>query len=190
MSPAAIKAQVARALSLLRAPFRAVIGKLAMAKPVQLANVDGLAGEPVPGLELMQHFGFTSTPPDGTTAIVVPLGGRTSASVIVATEHSAHRLVLNERGEAALYTQDGSWVHLKREGQVHIKAGVRVLIESPLTETTGSLLVGGNVAAVGSITDQVDGDGTSMQAMRDVFNDHVHEENNNSGPTDQPTQQM
>lgn len=190
MSPAAIKAQVARALSLLRSPFRAVIGKLAMAKPVQLANVDGLAGEPVPSLELMQHFGFTSTPPDGTTAIVVPLGGRTSASVIVATEHSAHRLVLNERGEAALYAQDGSWVHLKREGQVHIKAGVRVLIESPLTETTGNLLVGGNVAAVGNITDLVESGGAAMSAMRETFNDHDHDENNNSGPTDPPNQQM
>lgn len=190
MSPAAIKAQVARALASLRAPFRAVIGKLAMAKPVQLANVDGLAGEPVPGLELMQHFGFTSTPPDGTTAIVVPLGGRTSASVIVATEHSAHRLVLNERGEAAIYTQDGSWVHLKREGQVHIKAGVRVLIESPLTETTGSLRVGGNVAAVGTITDLVDSGGAAMSSMRDTFNEHDHDENNNSGPTDPPNQQM
>lgn len=190
MSPEQIRRMIERSAARQRPAFRARLGKLDASAGVQLVTVDGLAGESQDDLELMQHFGFTSTPPDGTQAIVVPLGGRTSASVIVATEHSAYRLKLNDRGEVALYTEDGSWVYLKLGGQVHVKAATRVLIESPLTETMGNLLVGGNVSAVGTITDMIDSGGVAMDAMRTTFNDHDHVENDNGGPTDPPTQQM
>lgn len=190
MSPHMVREQIARAMSQVRAAFRARLGKLNLVRPVQLANVDGLAGEAQPGLELMQHFGFTSAPPDGTQAIVVPLGGRTSASVIVATEHAQHRFVLNERGEVAIYTNDGTWIHLKRSGQVHVKSAARVLIECPLTETTGDLVVGGDVTAAGNIKDMAQGDGKTMAMMRATYNGHTHPENGASGPTGQPNQAM
>jgi phage baseplate assembly protein V len=181
---------IARSATRQRPAFRARLGRLNMAARVQLATVDGLADEPLPDLELMQQFGFTSTPPDGTQAVVIPLGGRTSASVIIATEHAQHRLVLNDRGEAAIYAQGGTWVHVKLDGEVHVKASTRVLIDSALTETTGDLRVGGNIEAVGDITDQVDADGVSMAAGRAIYNGHNHDENDSGGPTDQPNQQM
>lgn len=190
MSPDQVKLMIERAASRQRPAFRARLGVLKINARVQLANIDGLSGETQPDIEVMQHFGFTSTPPDGTQAIVLPLGGRTSASVIIATEHAAHRLKLDNRGEAAIYTDDGTWVYLKRGGQVHIKAATRVLLECPLTQTTGDLLVGGNVDAVGEITDRIESGGSSMADSREVFNDHTHPENDNGGPTDQPIQQM
>lgn len=190
MSPDQVKLMIERAASRQRPAFRARLGLLKADTRVQLANIDGLSGEAQPDIEVMQHFGFTSTPPDGTQAIVLPLGGRTSASVIIATEHAAHRLHLDNRGEAAIYTDDGTWVYLKRGGHVHIKAATRVLIECPLTETTGDLLVGGDINAVGNITDLVNDDGASMASSRAVFNGHTHPENDSGGPTDQPIQQM
>lgn len=191
MSPDQVKLMIQRAASRQRPAFRARLGLLKTNTRVQLANIDGLSGEAVPNLEVMQHFGFTSTPPDGTQAIVLPLGGRTSASVIIATEHSAHRLQLDNRGEAAIYTDDGTCVYVKRGGQVLIKADTRVLIDCPLTETSGDLAVGGDISAAGDITDRSSGtDGSSMSAMRAVFNGHTHDENGSSGPTDQPNQQM
>lgn len=190
MSPDQVKLMIERAASRQRPAFRARLGLLKTATRVQLANIDGLSGETQPDIEVMQHFGFTSTPPDGTQAIVLPLGGRTSASVIIATEHSSHRLKLDNRGEAAIYTDDGTLIHLKRGGQVHIKAATRVLIECPLTETTGDLQVGGDINAVGNITDLINGAGASMASSREVFNGHTHPENGAGGPTDQPNQQM
>lgn len=184
MSPSQIREQIARAMAGMRAAFRGVLGQLKPSTPIQTASVDGLAGEALPGVEVWQHFGFTSTPPDGTHVIVVPLGGRSSASVIVATEHAAYRLQLTELGEAAIYNQDGDHVWIKRGGRIEVKASVEVSIDSPLTTMTGDLAVGGNIAAVGTITDKLGAGGKSMDQMRDTYNGHTH----GSSPT--PSQAM
>jgi phage gp45-like len=189
MSPTQIKQMLARAQAATRAAFRGVLGQLDVSKPVQLANIDGLAGEAIEGLELLQQFGFTSAPPAGTTVIALPLGGRTSASVIVATEHGAYRLKLTAAGEAALYNQDGDHVWLKRNGHVHIKASMQVEIETPNVlmhqnlAVGGSITAGGAIAANGSITDQADSGGVTMEAMRAAYNGHTH----GSSPTPTPS---
>lgn len=184
MSPAQIRAMIERAKASVRSAFRGVLGQIDTTKPIQLANIDGLAGEPLPGLELLQQFGFTSAPPAGTTVIALPLGGRTSASVIVATEHSAHRFTLTQDGEVAIYNQDHDYIWLKRDGHIKVKSSVSVEIESPLVSTTGDLAVGGNINAAGSITDLAESGGVSMGDMRSVYNGHTH----GAGPT--PNQSM
>lgn len=184
MSPSQIREQIARAMAGMRAAFRGVLGQLKPSTPIQTASVDGLAGEALPGVEVWQHFGFTSTPPDGTHVIVVPLGGRSSASVIVATEHAAYRLQLTELGEAAIYNQDGDHVWIKRGGHIELKASVAVTIDAPQTTTTGNLTVRGNVAALGTIKDKFASGGVSMDQMRDTYNGHTH----GSSPT--PSQAM
>jgi phage baseplate assembly protein V len=180
MSPQQIANQIRRALGNVRSAFRAVLGQLDSGKPVQLANIDGLAGEPLPGIEVFQQFGITSTMPPGTTVIALPLGGRTSASVIVASEHAAYRLKLTAAGEVAIYNQDGDHVWIKRNGQIVIKASVQVAIDAPLVTALhdlavgGNVTVGGNLTAAGAITDMAAAGGQSMQGMRDTYNGHHH----------------
>ncbi|NHX34695.1 phage baseplate assembly protein V, partial [Escherichia coli] len=50
----------------------------------------------------------------GTEAIILPLGGRSSHGIVIATEHGAYRLAGLESGEVALYTDEGAKIVLKR----------------------------------------------------------------------------
>jgi phage baseplate assembly protein V len=171
---ATIRSAVSRALAGLRWAFVGTTGAPRLDTDVQQATVDGLVGETLPDVELWQHFGFTSAPPAGTHAIVLPLGGRSSASVIIATEAAAYRLQLTDAGEVAIYNQDGDHVWLKRGGHIAVHASTQVQIDAPNTTIAGNLEVQGNVTAQGNVTDLVDASGISMAAMRLVHNAHVH----------------
>lgn len=197
MSPDQVKRAIRIAMAGVRSAFLGVVGNVKRTSPIQRATVDGLASEAIPGVELWQHFGFTSTPPAGTQAIVLPLGGRTSASVIVATEAAAVRLVLNQAGEVAIYNQDGDYVWLKRNGHIKVKSALEVTIDAPTTNVTGNLAVagnvsaGGNVTAIGTITDKLGAGGKAMDQMRATFNGHDHNESNTTGGhTATPNQAM
>lgn len=182
MSPGAVKKALQQALASVRGAFRAKLSSVS-GDPVQRAVVEGLQGEPLAGLELFQQFGLTSAPPAGTAVIVVPLGGRTSASVIVATEAAAYRLQLGAQGEMAIYNQWGDSVWLKQGGEIAIKASAKVEIDTPLVHITGALKVDLD------ITDNATTNARTVAGMRTVFNGHAHPENN-AGNTNAPTALM
>ncbi|MCG8996710.1 phage baseplate assembly protein V, partial [Laribacter hongkongensis] len=102
-----IDRRIGRALAGIRQAFRGVLRGTRGGKGSQLAQVDGLAGEPLPDLELFQQFGFTSNPPAGTAVVVLPLGGRTSHGIIVATENGAYRIGDLKPGETAIFNAFG-----------------------------------------------------------------------------------
>lgn len=106
--------RIGRALGLIRQAFRAVIARTNSAPNVQLVSGQGVAGEQLRDNELFQHYGFTSRPPSGAMAIVLPLGGKTSHGVIIATEHASYRLVGLQEGELAIYTDEGTKMVMKR----------------------------------------------------------------------------
>jgi len=111
---AEIDQRIGRALGRIRLALRVVLGNVNSAPGVQLADGSGLAGEEIKAAELMQHYGLTSRPPAGTQGVAIPLGGKTSHAVIVATEHASYRLLALETGEVALYTDEGAKIVLKR----------------------------------------------------------------------------
>ncbi|WP_404991320.1 phage baseplate assembly protein V [Cupriavidus pauculus] len=106
--------RIRRAMSGVRSAFRSVLARVDSGGQVQLVQGEGLAGEPLQDNELFQHYGYTSNPPAGTMAVVLPIGGRTSHGIIVATEHGTYRLKELKPGEVALYTDEGAKVVLKR----------------------------------------------------------------------------
>lgn len=106
--------RIQRAMSGVRQAFRGVLTRVDSASATQLAQADGLAGERLQDNELFQHYGFTSNPLPGTMAVVLPIGGRTSHGIVIATEHSHYRLTALEAGEVALYTDEGAKIVLKR----------------------------------------------------------------------------
>jgi phage baseplate assembly protein V len=168
----AVRREIERRFAQARFAFRAVSTALQLALRVQRAHVDGLAGEQVPDVELFQQFGHTSAPPDGSQLIVIPLGGRTSASVIVATEHGAYRFKLNAKGEAAMYNQWGDVVHMRQDRTIHMVAATQVLIDAPLLQVNGQIHSTGNITSDADVLDQ--GGTKSMRGMRDVYNPHTH----------------
>lgn len=133
----------------LRLAFRARLSTLGKGAAVQLVQADALAGERLQAAELFQHFGFSSGPPPGTQLIVLPLGGNTAHSVIIATENGAYRVDV-ESGEACIYSMWGDKVHLKRERievetkVFHLKASEQVIFETPALTMQGT---GGGAAA-------------------------------------------
>ncbi|KUM02273.1 phage baseplate assembly protein V [Chromobacterium subtsugae] len=106
--------RIRRAFSNVRQGFRAALTHVDSAGAVQTAQAEGLAGEQLQDAELFQHYGYTSNPPPGSMAMVLPLGGRTSHSVVLATEHGSYRLQSLQPGEVALYSDEGSKIVLKR----------------------------------------------------------------------------
>jgi phage baseplate assembly protein V len=101
-------------MSGVRNAFRGVLAMVSSDSSVQFVQGEGLAGETMQDNELFQHYGYTSNPPAGTMAVVVPVGGRTSHGIVIATEHSTYRLKALRQGEVALYTDEGAKIVLKR----------------------------------------------------------------------------
>lgn len=109
-----VEKRVRRMLAGVRQAFRGVLGGVATDGPVAMAQGEGLAGESTPDLEMFQHYGLTSAPPAGSMMVVVPLGGKTSHGIVIATEHGTYRLKNLKPGEVALYTDEGDSVVLGR----------------------------------------------------------------------------
>ena len=133
---------VERRLAGVRLAYRAVLSTLGKGAAMQLAQAEGLAGETVQAAELCQQFGFTSGPPKGTQLIILPLGGSTAHSVVIATENGAYRVDVAS-GEACVYSQWGDKVHLKKElievetKTLRIKASEQVIFETPNISMNG-----------------------------------------------------
>lgn len=192
-----IQRAIGKAMAGVRTAFRAVLTNINSSTPIQLIQADGLAGEQLQDNELMQHYGYTSVPPDGTQVVVLPIGGKTAHGIIIATEHAKYRLKGLKAGEAALYDDLGQSIVLTRSGIVVKGAGLPIIIEdtpsvtakTPTFHMTGNLQVdgdisnGGNVATQGNTSVQgnitaqgeiIDHGNKAMSGMRDQYNTHHH----------------
>lgn len=173
-----IEKRIARALSGVRQAFRGVISTVDSDGPVQLVTGEGLAGENVPDVELFQHYGYTSNPPAGTMKINLPLGGMTSHTVTIATEHATYRLKSLKPGELALYTDEGDSIVMAR-GRVidlttqtlNIKASIAVNIDTPTVNMTHQLSVTEKITGQGGLS-MSGGDGAQIDSLK-VENDAV-----------------
>jgi phage baseplate assembly protein V len=119
-----INKQIQQAINTIRKPFRAVLKRVNSSEAIQTVQAEGLAGEQLQDNELMQHYGFTSRPLPGSTAVVIPLGGQTSHGVIIATEHGKYRLTELESGEVAIYTDEETKIVLKRGRLIEVDCDV------------------------------------------------------------------
>ncbi|MBI4804465.1 MAG: phage baseplate assembly protein [Desulfovibrio sp.] len=204
-----IDARIARAFARVRLAFRAVMTALDTKPGVQLLQADGLRGEKLQASELFQHFGFTSAPPAGTQCIVLPLGGKTAHSVIVATEAGAYRVDGLKSGEVAVYNQSGAKIVLK-EGKIieiecdelKVKAEKSIRMEALEIEVHASEHLG-MYAPAWDMGAEGEGDsealwrgsvhftGTSRADVDHVtetvsLRHHVHREHDGGGPTEPP----
>lgn len=133
-----VRREINRALKGTRGALRGVLASINRATQVQLVDLEGLSGEQLKAMELFQHFGFTSAPPAGAQLIVLPLGGCTSAAVLVGSEHGSYRFTLGADGEASLYNQWGDFVHMRADRTIHLQAQAKVLIDTAALEINAS----------------------------------------------------
>lgn len=171
-----VSRHIQRALAAIRLPFRAKLARITTKGGVMTAQLDGLAPETLQGLEVFQHYGITSVPPEGAMAIVIPVGGKTSHSVVVATEHSAYRMQALESGEVAIYTDEGASIVLKKGKIIQVtcddyqldcktctlKASESVTIDTPQVTATQNATVKGLLTGSGGMS--VSGDNGSGAA--------------------------
>ena len=156
----AVAAQINKALKQIRQPLFALVAR-GGSKVLQLK---GFADETLQEIELFQQVGFSSHVPDGARVVVIPLHGKTSRSIVVAT--TGGTVVVNvDEGETCVYDQFGHSLLLKEDG-THITAGDLFIDDGDLHVPNGNVL------------DQKG----SMQAMRDIYNKHKH------GNTPTPTE--
>ena len=128
-------------------------------------QVSGLSDELLDGVRLMQQVGFSSDLPVDSQVVMVPIGGRATNMVIIASS-DAPIVVKAGEGETVIYDQFGHSVWLKEDG-THIK---------------GDLFVDGNIESTQDIKadGQVQDHKGTMQQIRDTYNGHVH--GSSSGP--------
>ncbi|USE78057.1 phage baseplate assembly protein V [Cupriavidus gilardii] len=195
-----VDARIKRAVGTIRQAFRGVIGRVNSSPAVQLVQAEGLAGEALQDNELMQHYGLTSNPPPGTMAVIVPVGGKTSHGIIIATEHGQYRLKGLKSGEVALYTDEGDAVHLQRGRVIEVNTRVfRVNATEMVDLNTPKVRAAQEVLAEGKMTGQgglevSGGDGAKVNGTLRATDDLVageisvrgHRHPENGGITDPP----
>lgn len=158
--------QIARGIGQIRQAFLGVIARGSS----KLLQLTGVADEVLDEVELIQQVGFSSYIPEGSRVVIIPLQGKTSRSIVVATDGAP--IVINvAEGETCIYDQFGHSVWLKEDG-THIKGNLYV--------NDGDVFVtDGSVTAAKDVTDKK----SSMQDMRDIYNGHKH---GNSPTPDKP----
>jgi len=108
---------------------------------IQQVQLQALAGESLDKVQRFQEFGFTSVPPVGTEAVILSLGGSRNNSIVIATENRNVRMKNLQSGETAIYTDDGTYIVLKKAGQVEVKAATLLTVDVPNTLIKGNVTI-------------------------------------------------
>ena len=133
---------------------RAVVKVIYDSYKLQNVQVTLLSGEVMDDVERFQNYGFTGHPPQGSEAIVASLGGSRSHAVVICVENREFRLRNLQKGEVALYTDEGDVIHFKRGNQILIDSAHTVNVNgaTEVNVNGGAInLVGGGNPAKGIV---------------------------------------
>jgi phage gp45-like len=86
--------------------------------------------------------------------VAVFVGGNREHGFVIACDHRTYRFKPVASGEMAIYTDDGSHIHLKKSGQVEVKAATKLTVDVPNSEFKGNLKVTGKVEVTGNVETQ------------------------------------
>lgn len=171
-------------MSLKNVVSRCTLALASAAGKLQTLQIRMLAGEVKDAVEHLEPYGFTSHPKPGAEGVAVFPGGDRSHGVVVVLADRRYRLQGLKTGEMAIHDDQGQSVHLTRAGIVIKGAGKPIVMTD-----AAKLRVECPIECTHDITDNVDGTGTSMAAMRETYNDHDHT-GDSGGTTGKPNQGM
>ena len=117
---------------------RAIIELVNDSQGIQATQVS-LRGETQDDVPHLQQYGFTSHPLPGAEGVVLSLAANSSNTVIIAVDDRRFRLKSLQEGEVAIYDDQGSYIHLKRGGDIDIKSATKVFVDAPLLEGAGDI---------------------------------------------------
>jgi phage baseplate assembly protein V len=158
------------------------VAKLVGAKQVQARVLDS---EVLSNIDRVEPYGYSYRPhPGAQTYLLFPAGER-SYGVAIVIGDKQYNMQLQE-GEVAIHDDEGNHVHLRRGGNIEINANATVVIKAP----TKVRMETARLEVTGDIVDRCDTQAQSMKTMREIYNSHVHPENDNGGPTSPPTNNM
>lgn len=86
----------------------------------------GRSDETFTSREYFQHYGFTSRPLKDAEGILIKDGNNI---ILVASDDRRYRIQV-EDGEVALYTDEGDKIHLKRNKEISISSGGKVVVNA------------------------------------------------------------
>lgn len=158
----AVQRQIQKGLGQIRQTFLGIVARGGS----KMLQFTGFADEVMDEVELIQHVGFSSFVPKDARVVVIPLQGKTSKSVVIATSGGAIVVDVLE-GETCIYDQFGHAIWLKEDG-AHVKGGDLFIDDGNLHVLNGEV---------------IDKKG-SMQEMREIYNEHTN------GNTPTPNQKM
>lgn len=159
----AISSQIRKSQNQIRQAFKGIVARGGS----QSLQLTGVADEILQEVELIQNIGFSSHIPENAQVVIIPLGGKTSRSIVVAT--TGGNVVVNVgAGETCIYDQFGHSILLHQNG-------IKMVGN---TEIDGELLVKKGIKSDADISDKIG----SMAQMRVVYDGHLH---GNSPPPNQ-----
>lgn len=126
------------------------------ASKLQSLQLRLLADEVKDNVEHLEPYGFTACPLAGAEALAGFIGGDRSHAVVIVVADRRFRLQGLKSGEVALYTDEGDFIHFKRDRIIdietvtlNIKATESVNFDTPLISTTGRIESAGDQIAAG-----------------------------------------
>ncbi len=101
---------------------KAVLAAVTDSTGIQILKVSGLDEEVLDGVEHLQPFGFTANcPPEGSSVFLGFIGGNREHPVALVADNGGLRKKDLEPGESAQYSAFGTFIHLDKDGRVHVR---------------------------------------------------------------------
>lgn len=110
---------------------RGVVGKTDDTGETQVVDVTGRHGARLTKVEVAQPYGFASNAPAGGLVVLLAVGGDAGDVVALPVGAPSSRMGKLAPGEAAIYGQDGSRVHIKADGSIDIVSSKAVTARVP-----------------------------------------------------------
>ncbi len=115
---------------------------------VQTVTVLTADGATRADVEVMQIYGFASLAPEnGSICLLLAVGGDPANLRALPVATPAARFGGMSNGDACMYVQDGSRIHIKQAGVIEIWAGSSMTINAAEVSISGALSVKGDVVA-------------------------------------------
>lgn len=109
---------------------RGVVNIVNDALKIQGLQISLLADEVRGNVERFQEYGFTSHPHPGAEVIALSVGGSRDHCVVIKVDDRRYRLKGLAQGEMAIYSDEGDKVHLKRNKEINIHSGGKVMVDA------------------------------------------------------------
>lgn len=147
--------KISKSIGQIRQAFLGIVARAGIK-----AQTKGLADEVMDEMEIYQQVGFSSWIPEESRVVILPLMGKSSRSIIIASTEAPVMITVG-KGETSIYDQFGHQVLLH-------KKGIKMVGDVEIVE--GGLTVEKDIKSKAEISDSIG----SMAEMRVVYNAHTH----------------